>query len=255
MKRTAAFTLLELLVVITLIAVLAALLLPVLERIREPMWRGVCAHSLQQLGAAGAAYRAEHDGSFWKYREDRRDGTDWWFGFETAESRSLSEGERTLDLSRGPLGPYVLRSGGVSSDPAFLHCGPRHKPKFQNGNFGYGYNALLGGGALGRGRLARQSNFPHAAQIVVFATCAQINTFQAPASADHPMIEEFYLIDQREITVHFRFGGKALAAMLDGSVRELPIDPSTLDGRMPKAQIGRFAPVGSTLYLAEPPEQ
>ncbi len=48
--------------------------------------------------------------------------------------------------------------------------------------------------------------------------------------------------------------GKALAAMMDGSVRELPMDPATLDRRMPDAQIGRFAPTGSTLYLAEPPE-
>ena len=68
------------------------------------------------------------------------------------------------------------------------------------------------------------------------------------------MIEEFYLIDQRETTLHFRFGGKALASMLDGSVQDLPMDPSTLDTRMPSALIGRFAPVNNTLYLAEPPE-
>lgn len=254
MKRCVGFTLLELLVVIALIAVLVALLLPALDRIREPMWRGVCAHSLQQLAAAGAAYRAEHDGSFWKYREDRRDGTDWWFGYESAESRRRGEGERTLDVSRGPLGPYVLRAGGVAADPAFLHCEPRHKPKFKNGNAGYGYNALLGGGALGREKRPRQSNFSRPAEMVVFATCAQVNTFQPPASGGNPMLEEFYLIDRNEVTVHFRFGGKALAAMLDGSVRELPMDPSTLDTRLPEAQVGRFAPVGHTLYLAEQPE-
>ena len=68
------------------------------------------------------------------------------------------------------------------------------------------------------------------------------------------MIEEFYLIDERETTVHFRFGGQALAAMMDGSVRALPMDPSTLDRRMPEVQIGRFAPAGDRLYLAEPVE-
>lgn len=253
-NRNAAFTLMELVVVIAIIAILAILIFPAVERSRESMWRGVCAHSLHQLNAAGAAYRADHDGSFWKYREDTRAGTMWWFGYETAASRGQAEGQRTLDPSQGPLGPYAIASGGVQTDPAFLHCRPRHKPKFSNGNFGYGYNALLGGGPLGRGPLARQSNFPHAPRIAVFATCAQVNTFQAPADGDHPMIEEFYLFDHRETTIHFRFGGKALAAMLDGSVQDLPMDPTTLDPRMPQAQIGRFAPIGDKLYLAEPGE-
>jgi prepilin-type N-terminal cleavage/methylation domain-containing protein len=254
MKPRSAFTLTELVVVLAILGVLLALLLPVVEKTRSSIWRGVCAHSLQQLATAGAVYRGEHDGSFWKYREDRRDGTDWWFGYESAASRNQNEGARTLDLSRGPLGPYVIAAGGVKADPAFLHFSPRHKPKFANGNFGYGYNALLGGGALGRGKLARQSQFTHPAEIVVFATCAQVNTFQPPATAGNPMIEEFYLLDDRETTVHFRFGGKALAAMMDGSVRELPMDPATLDTRMPDAQIGRFAPTGSARYLADPPE-
>ena len=63
------------------------------------------------------------------------------------------------------------------------------------------------------------------------------------------MVEEFYMIDDTQTTVHFRLGGKALAAFLDGSVREMEMAPGTQDTRMPTANIGRFAPVGSTLYL------
>jgi hypothetical protein len=65
------------------------------------------------------------------------------------------------------------------------------------------------------------------------------------------MIEEFFLIDNTQVTVHFRFGKKALVGMVDGSVREIPMDSTTLDQRMPSANIGRFAPVGSQLYLSE----
>ena len=251
MRKLRAFTLTELLVVIAIIAVILAILLPVIQRTREQAWRAVCTHSLRQLSAAGAAYRGEHNGEFWKFREDRRDGTDWWFGFEPAASRGQPEGKRFLDLSRGPLGPYVIASGGVETDPAFLAFKPRHKAKFKNGNFGYGYNSLLGGGALGRGTLARQGGIERSSETVVFATCAQVNTFQEPASDSDPMIEEFYLLDDREVTVHFRFGGHALAAMADGSVQALAMDPSTLDNRMPEAQIGRFAPVGSRRFLGE----
>jgi prepilin-type N-terminal cleavage/methylation domain-containing protein len=253
MNRRHAFTLLELLVVASITAILLAIALPLFQNARESGWRAVSTHTLMQLGAAGATYRADHDGEFWRYRERQPDGVAWWFGFEGKDSMRQAEGERMLDLARGPLGPYVIASGGVQADPAFLHEPDRHKPKYKNGNYGYGYNVLLGGGTLGTAAVPRASAFDHPAKLVVFATCAQVNTFQAPASGKHPMIEEFYLIDQKEVTVHFRFGGKALASMLDGSVQELPMDRTTLDRRMPEAQIGRFAPAGSTLYLSNDP--
>lgn len=250
-QRRSGFTLIELLVVISIVAILVAMAFPVFQKVRLSSWRAVSVHTLQQLNAAGAAYRAEHDGEFWRYREPIAGGNVWWFGFESASAAGSGEGNRTLDLARGPLGPYVMASSGVKSDPAFASLGKTYKPKFTNGTFGYGYNGLLGGGALGTTAVARMAQFTQPAGIVVFATCAQVNVFQTPASAKNPMIEEFYLIDATQTTVHFRYGGKALAAMLDGSISELPMDPTTIDKRMPSAKIGRFAPVGSKLYLAE----
>ena len=249
MKTRAAFTLVELLVVIVIIAILTSIAMPVYSRARLSAWRAVSAHTLTELGIGGAAYRADNDGQFWPYRQNEPDGVTWWFGFESSSSPPNGEGQRTLDLLRGPLGPYAIASGGVKSDPAFMSFGGRFKPKFSNGSYGYGYNTLLGGGPMGLGTLARAAQFEHPENLVVFATCAQVNTFQAPASAKNPMVEEFYLINHQETTVHFRFGRKALVSMLDGSVQEMPMDPSTLDQRMPSARIGRFAPVGSKLYL------
>lgn len=84
---------------------------------------------------------------------------------------------------------------------------------------------------------------------VVFATSAQINTFQKPASAKNPMIEEFYGIDQNFVTVHFRHQGNAMVAFASGSAGFLPIDESTRDRRAPAANVGRFAPRGSDKHL------
>jgi len=252
MKTRAAFTLAELLVVIVIIAILTSIALPVFQRARLSAWKAVSAHTLRQLGVGGAAYRADNDGQFWPYKHLEPDGVTWWFGFESAASTASAEGQRTLDLMRGPLGPYVIASGGVKSDPAFMAYAGRFKPKYANGTYGYGYNTLLGGGSLGLGTLARATKYEHQDNIVVFATCAQVNAFQAPASANNPMIEEFFLIDSTQVTVHFRYGKKALACMMDGAVRELPMDPTSRDQRLPSANIGRFAPVGNKLYLAEP---
>ena len=166
----------------------------------------------------------------------------WWFGFEKSASLRLPEGQRYCDYSQGPLGPYVIASGGIKTDPALLQYSPRLKPKYQDGNFGYGYNTVLAADSNGNPRSAPQVNLP--SQMVVFATCAQVNTFQAPASPVNPMVEEFYMISDTQVTAHFRHGREALAAFLDGSVRSLSMDtdmqPGSQDMRIPTANIGKF---------------
>lgn len=241
MKSRRGYSLVELLVVVGILGVLIGVGVPVVWKMFSAASTAVAAHTMRQLSVASQLYLADHDNRFWQYREADREGVHWWFGFEPWTSVTAAEGERELDLERGPLGPFIASAPGRQKDPSFFASGPAFKPKFRNCHFPYGYNWMLQGRHLMS--LADPGN------TVVFATSAQVNTFQRPASPEHPMLEEFYLIDSRETTVHFRCGGKAMVVFADGSIGLLPMDESTRDARMPKANVGRFAPVGDATYL------
>jgi prepilin-type N-terminal cleavage/methylation domain-containing protein len=242
-----AFTLVELLVTVAIVAVLVSLTLPVLSKVKIASARVISARSLDQLIVSGRLYLNDHNNQLWPYVTATAAGDQWWFGFETWQSVSMPEGERTCDYSQGPLGPYAIASGDIKTDPALLQYSPRLKPKYQNGNYGYGYNTVLAADAAGHPRNAMQVTSP--SQMIVFATCAQVNEFEYPASPNNPMIEEFYMIndDATMASAHFRHGtGDALAAFLDGSVRTLTMandmQAGSQDMRIPSANIGRFNP-------------
>lgn len=241
MKKSAAFTLPELLAALVILGVLLTLCAPAATAVRRQTTLAVSVSALRQLSIATQNYLAENQGRFFKARERLSDGDQWWFGFEPGTGRR-AEGKRVLDKSRGPLGPYIVDSAGCVPDFAFTSMGASFKPKFANGYFGFGVNTELTGGTEGRdpGKLRHAAELERPGRIALFATCAQINSFQAPASAKRPMLEEFYFFNTTDCrnTVHFRHGQKALVAFADGSIQEVPGNPAFWDRRLPGAAVG-----------------
>jgi type II secretory pathway pseudopilin PulG len=250
MRKEPAFTLIELLVVTATIIVLCAVAAPAVWGAYRMSSLAVSANNIRQLAAGGAAYLGDNNYRFWPYRGngevDGTKGAVWWFGFEPGKSLGKPEGERTIDMDNGPLGPYVPRN--IAPDPSFGFAGTPFKPKYKHGYIGIGYNVVLsgqGGWTPRGGPPLRYWDLRHPEKTVVFATAAQVNTFQKPASARNPMIEEFYGFDDdrgKIPSVHFRHNGQAMVAYATGSAGLVPMDESTRDRRAPDANVGRLPP-------------
>jgi prepilin-type N-terminal cleavage/methylation domain-containing protein len=244
------FTLIELLAVITVVLVLSMVAAGAGWKVYESTSLAISANNIRQLAAGGINYLADNNNVYWPYRQiDPANGTGvtWWFGFEPAASMNRPEGQREFDATKGPLGGYIPK--GFKPDPSFALGGNAFKPKFKNGYIGTGYNVLLGGGFMGNAKRQHQLQIADASKVVVFFTSAQVNAFQRPATSRNPMLEEFYGVDESNVTVHFRHNGKAMVSFASGNAGFLEMDESTRDKRMPKANVGRFAPSGDTKYL------
>lgn len=248
--REDGFSLVELLSAVSIVLVLSAVSAGAGWKVYESTSLAVSANNIRQLAAGGVNYLADNNNVYWPYRSNdpaNGAGVTWWFGFEPITSLNKPEGQREFDPAKGPLGGYVPK--GFRPDPSFALGGNAFKPKYKNGYIGTGYNVLLGGGFLGAAAQAQHLQITSPSKVVVFFTSAQVNTFQSPASSRNPMLEEFYGVDDKETTVHFRHNGKAMVSFATGNAGFLEMDESTRDRRMPKANVGRFAPKGNTTYL------
>jgi prepilin-type N-terminal cleavage/methylation domain-containing protein len=94
LRSSSGFTLIELLSCMAIIAVLVALLMPTLNRIREQANLTKCMSNLRQIGIATGAYAADYDGR--APHDDESEGN-WMF---TARARSHIEGEGTHDKTK-----------------------------------------------------------------------------------------------------------------------------------------------------------
>lgn len=244
------FTLVELLTVIAIVALLAALLWPGLTGAAARARAAMCASNLRQLQMAHWLYLHDHGGRWFPYREEVPEGTLWYWGLERGGAVAVgAEGRRSLDKTRARLWPYLQQVGGIEICPAMPYNAPYFKRKFEIASYGYALNAYMIAGIpiSDNSGVLRLHQVRQPSEVVSWADSAQINTWQAPASPGNPMLEEWYYLDGSPPPKwHFRHRRRLNAAFADGSVRALA--PHTLDPRC-DGLVGYVEPVGHLNFL------
>lgn len=216
-----AFTLVELLVVVGIIAVLAGLLLPVLSSSRAASRQASCANNLRQLWMATELYTGRYDGWFppaagWTFA----DNNTRWHGVRP-------DGSSPFDPTRGKLQPF-LQSAEIHQCPELRGYDVAAGGAFELGAGGYGYNSQYIGGSPSAEEAraltpARVTSLRNPSETVVFGDAAFVD------AASGRLIEYSYIEAPffevwgmpADPSCHFRHKGQANFAFADGHVKGL----------------------------------
>lgn len=150
------FSLVELLMVISIMALLVALTMPAVQQAREAARRTVCSSHVRQLGLALIEYTNVNNGMLVPHHEDDAEriagtaagiypypGTSvYWFG--KVDGNQLDRNKQ-LDFMAGPLAPFMERNKTVYQCPTFDQ---RRVDEMAYGSMttGFDYNLQLGAG-------------------------------------------------------------------------------------------------------------
>jgi prepilin-type N-terminal cleavage/methylation domain-containing protein/prepilin-type processing-associated H-X9-DG protein len=139
MPEPHAFTLIELLTVVSIVALLVTLLLPTLQHAREKARQTFCANNLREIARGNLLYHDDY-GRLVAAREDQ-------FGANLIRwhgRRAEWNNAANFDPRQSALAPYLGDSGVVKRCPTLEISADFSLPGYEKGGGGYGYNEAVG---------------------------------------------------------------------------------------------------------------
>ncbi len=247
-----AFTLVELLVVLAIIALLMGILIPALGSARSQCKAVVCKNNLYQLVLANTGYAIENEGRFVLAAVDGATGEEnnqRWHGVRVDSSSPF-------DWRKSPLVSYIV-GDDVKQCPQRVNF----RKGFEDGCGGYGYNMRYIGSRIWGGetsenykKSARNFEVASSAQTVMFADCAM-----AKADGGTPYYLEYSFAEPPRNewgyywpSIHFRHRDKANVGWVDGHISSETMTDFNIviyDGiNSSDVMLGWFGPLDNSLF-------
>ena len=264
-----AFSLIELLVAISVISLLMAILVPVLATAKSQAYGAVCQSNLRQLYLANTGYTIDNDGYYVPAAPDiysENGGKYRWHGVRDSA-------DEPFDAGQGPLIGYLV-DGKVKNCPegTYFQKDGTWDENFERGCGGYGYNHIYLGSrdweerqfttieqmALAGWETTRATEVSKPSETLMFADTAMCveNTNLIEYSFAEP---PFYVYMGRPMTsfylspsIHFRHRDWAKVEWADGhsdSRQMADLDETNVyEVESAEVGLGWFEPVDNTLF-------
>ena len=268
-KNKKAFTLVELLVVISVIALLMGLLIPALAAARSQARSVICKTNLHQLLIANIGYATENDGFYVPAAQDmynQMGGLCRWHG----KRKTVND---PFNPNQSPLIAY-LGDGQVKECPGRprLEKGNTWAQSFEKGGGGYGYNMTYLGSRLWQKGMDWQKSYQMTTKMEEVKTPASTLMFADCAMSMQGQLIEYSFTEQPFIvssgtafdgsgtikmytspSIHFRHRGLANIGWVDGHVSSMKMSQTNTAQNVygddsSSAKLGWFEPIDNSLF-------